>query len=465
MDEKIIKELKEILGSDELFFEKEDLKPFSYDATERTYYPEIAVMPTKTEQVAGILKIANREKIPVTPQGGRTGLSGGALPIKGGIALSLLRMNRIIEIDLNNLIAIVEPGLNPVELQQEVNKVGLFYPPDPSSQVECTIGGNVAENAGYTRAVRYGVTKDWILGLEAVLPTGEIIHTGRKLYKDVAGYDLTHLIVGSEGTLAVVTKIILKLLPKPEENKTITVIFDDVDLCADMVVTIFQNKIIPTAIEFMDNVTISSINRYLGVNLPEDAKAFILIELDGTKESVEVEKNKLINIIKKAMPREISIAKDDKEREKLWRIRRDALPALTAQYPGRVEADVVVPRYSLPSLVKKIREIERKHNIKIATYGHAGDGNLHVTFLINRKVLSDLEKAFSSMDDIFKATLSMGGSITGEHGVGITISRYIKWQFSDSEIELMKRIKKAFDPNHILNPGKIFYDIEEAYIL
>ncbi len=446
-----------IVGKGNVFTDKETLKHFDYDATDRHYLPEVVITPENTQQISEIMKFCYENNIFVTPQGGKTGLSGGGIPVKGGVVISLKKMNKIIEIDEKNYTATVEPGVVAADFQKAIRERGLFFPPDPSSTVESTLGGNVAENAGYTRAVKYGVTKDYILGLEAVLPDGKIVNFGGKNIKDVAGYDVIRLLVGSEGTLAIITKIIVKLLPLPEARKTLIGYFDDMTVAADLVVNIFQEGIVPTAIEFMDRITMRAVEKYLNVELPE-AEAMILVEVDGNRLAVEDEAKKILKIYEKSGAKDFRLAKDEEEANRFWIIRREALPSLKAKGGEQLEADIVVPRYYLPSYVKNIHKLAEEYNLEVATYGHAGDGNLHITIIYHKSSFGELVGANELLEKFYKEAIKLGGSITGEHGVGITAAPYLNLQLGENEIELLKRIKKAFDPKGILNPGKIFYN-------
>jgi glycolate oxidase len=457
--EDIIKQLENIVGLNNIFTDKETLVHFDYDATERHYLPDAVITPLNTEQISKIMEICYENNIPVTPQGGKTGLSGGCLPIKGGIILSFKNMKEIIEIDEKNYTATVEPGVVAADFQKAIRERGLFFPPDPSSTVESTIGGNVAENAGYTRAVKYGVTKDYILGLEAVLANGKIVKFGGKNIKDVTGYDIVRLFVGSEGTLAIICKIIVKLLPLPEAKRTLIGYFDDMTKGADLVVKIFQKGIVPTAIEFMDRITMKAVEDYLNVELP-DAEAMILVEIDGNKLAVENEAEKILEIYKAVGAKEFRLAKNDEEADRFWIIRRESLPSLKAKSGDQLEADIVVPRYYLPEYVKNIHKLAKEYKCEVATYGHAGDGNLHITIIYHKSSFEDLVNANELLERFYREAIALGGSLTGEHGVGITAAPYLNLQLGDNEIEILRRVKNAFDPKGILNPGKIF-DFEE----
>lgn len=460
--ERFVGTVKRFLREDQIIMDRDRLSHYSYDATEIHYTPQVVLLPESTEEVSRVMRSAYKMDVPITPQGGRTGLSGGALPVAGGVVLSLLKMNRILEIDNKNMQLIVEPGVIACDLQEALKTYDLFFPPDPSSTVESTIGGNVAENAGYTRAVKYGVTRDYVIGLEAVLPDGEIINVGGRTVKNVTGYDLVALLTGSEGTLAVITKIICKVLPMPRSRRTCIIYMDDLVAAGDLVVSIFEKGIIPCAIEFMDNYSINCVADYLasGEILRRDAEVLVLVEVDGYhEEAVNTELNEVIQLAQNSHHTiEARSACDEIEAERFWRIRRDTLPALKAKGKDHLEADVVVPRYQLPFLIRAVREIEKGRTIKVATFGHAGDGNLHVTIQYRKRSFKDTEEAYNVLEAIYRATVAMSGKLTGEHGVGITVKNYINIQMTEQEIKLMKRIKYAFDPKGILNPKKIFPD-------
>jgi glycolate oxidase len=451
---------REFMGEDQIITDREGMAHFCYDATEIRFMPEAVLLPISTEQVSHVMKLSYRFDVPVTPQGGRTGLSGGALPAKGGIVLSLLRMNRILEIDERNLQAVVEPGVISADLQNEVLRRGLLFPPEPSSVVESTVGGNVAENAGYTRAVKYGVTRDYVLGLEAVLPDGIVIRVGGRTVKNVAGYDLVGLLTGSEGTLAVITKITFKLLPIPRVRETCIIYLDDLVTAADLVVDIFKSGIVPCAIELMDRISINAVADYLTTELTREAEALLLVEVDGNYEEGVLEEGRKIVGVAQQFPgvREARLAAEKKEAERYWTYRRETLPALKALGRDHLEADVVVPRYSLPFLVKAVREMEIGDKIRVATYGHAGDGNLHVTIMYRKRNFDELREAHELLEEVYRKTVAMDGRLTGEHGVGLTVKDYLGLHTSAAEIGIMKRIKHAFDPKGLLNPGKIFPD-------
>ncbi len=458
--DQFIEGVRSFLNEDQIIVDRERLRHFSYDATEREALPRIVLLPDNTNHVSQIMKAASDHDVPVTPQGGRTGLSGGAVPIQGGAVLSLIRFKRIVEIDKKNMVVVVEPGVISHHLQEELAKEGLFFPPDPSSTVESTIGGNVAENAGYTRAVKYGVTRDYVRGVEAVLPDGGIIQAGGKNAKDVAGYDLVSLLVGSEGTLAIITKIILKVLPRPGAQRTIVVYLNDLPAAAELVLSIFQAGIVPCAIELLDNMTVNTVADYTNTPLNREAAALVLIEVDGHMERTVADEASKIAALSAPLQgiMEARVVNDPLEADRLWTARREALPALKTLGKDHLEADVVVPHYKLPYLVRFIRELHHSDAVKVATFGHAGDGNLHVTIQYRRRNFAELNEAYDILDTVYKKTVEMGGSLTGEHGVGITVKDYLPLQIGTRELGLMNRIKAVFDPKGILNPGKIFND-------
>ena len=456
--EDFIHEIREFLKEDQVIVDRDSLSHFSYDATERHSLPQAAVLPENTEQVSHILRCCSRHNVAVTPQGGRTGLSGGAVPTGGGIVLAFSRMNRILEIDEANMFAVVEPGVISNDLQKALDERGLFFPPDPSSTVDSTLGGNVAENAGYTRAVKYGVTRDYVRGIEAVLPSGDIISLGGKTLKNVAGYDLISLITGSEGTLAIITKITLRILTRPRIRRTIIAYLDDLVSAADLIVAIFKSGIMPCAVELMDTVAINTVADHLGISLNRDSAAMVLIELDGHNENGVNEEACEIHSLCKQFPGtfDVHLAADIAEADRFWLSRREVLPSLKALGKDHLEADVAVPRYKLPFLVRFVRGLEHSDALRIATYGHAGDGNLHVTILYRRRNFAELDEAYRLLEKIYERTIEMGGTLTGEHGVGLTVMDYLPMQLTGETLPLMKRIKDAFDPKGLLNPGKIF---------
>ncbi len=451
-----VDELRSIVGADNITTEKQELLCYSYDATQMEFLPVAVVHPANAEEVAAILKLANREKFPVFPRGAGSGFSGGALPKAGGIVLVTTRLNRILRIDTENLIAEVEPGVVTEQFQQEVEKLGLFYPPDPASLKFSTLGGNVAENAGGPRAVKYGCTKDFVMGLEVVLPGGEIIRTGGETYKGVVGYDLTKLLCGSEGTLGVITKIIFKLLPYPDAKKTMLTIFDSIDGAAKSVSAIIKSKIIPTTLEFMDYATLQCVESRFNLGIPPEGRAVLLIEVDGDRELIEKHAQQIHDIIKPLGLVQFRAAKDNAESEQLWKVRRLVSPSLRDVNPDKYNEDIVVPRSKVPDVIRRIETIQQRFDIPIVNFGHAGDGNIHVNVMIDKAVPGMEEKAHEAIREVFRAALDLGGTMSGEHGVGLSKAPYIELELTPSQIAAMKAIKHSLDPNNILNPGKMF---------
>jgi len=451
-----IDELKRITGEKNLITAPEGLADYATDGTRLEYLPDAVAIPGSSEEISWIMLLANREKFPVIPRGGGSGMTGGALAVNGGLVLSLERLNRILMIDQENLIARVEPGVITARLQEEVEKLNLFYPPDPASADVSTLGGNVAECAGGLRGLKYGVTRDYVLGLTVVLPTGEIINTGVETMKGVAGYDLTRLIVGSEGTLAVITSVTVRLIPKPASKRTMTAFFRDIRGAAGTVSSIIREKIIPATLEFMDRQCIEAVRDEMGIDIPFDAEAMLLIETDGDEDAVDREAKKLKDICLRSGAVRLTIASDREEIDRLWEARRGVSPALKTLRPGKISEDIVVPRSRLVDLVTFLNETSKKYFLPIASFGHAGDGNIHVNILLDPEDQEEAGKAGMVVKELFEKVIELGGTITGEHGVGITKAPYMKMEFSRPSLELMARLKAAFDPKGILNPGKIF---------
>ncbi len=453
----VVKELKAIVGPANLLTSPEELTVYSYDATQRESLPWAVARPVTAAEVSRILMLANHERFPVVPRGAGTGMSGGSVPIEGGLVLSLERMNRILEISEEDFIAVAEPGVVTGELQKVVEERGLFYPPDPASHRFCTLGGNVAECAGGLRAVKYGVTKDYVLGLEVVLPTGEIIRTGARTVKSVAGYDLTKLIVGSEGTLGVVTKIIVRLLPLPESVRTLSACFGGVEDAARAATNILAGRIIPRALELIDQAALRAVESYLGEDFSGGAAAMLLAEVDGTAASAGIEIDRVAEIMLQSGASRVQETASEAERERLWKVRRSISPALFTIKPKKVNEDIVVPRSRIADILREIGEIGRRYELMIVNFGHAGDGNIHTNILGDE---ADMARAGDAVKDIFAATLRLGGSITGEHGIGLAKAAYLPMELGPDALAVMRRIKQALDPNNILNPGKIFLNAE-----
>lgn len=459
MDEQVVKELAGIVGAENVTISRAERITYSYDATQQRHLPDVVVYAGSTEEVSRIMRLANRRKVPVVPRGAGSGFSGGALPIRGGIVLVLTRMDRIIEIDTENLTAEVEPGVITGELQRQVERLGLFYPPDPASKEFSTLGGNVAECAGGPRCVKYGVTKDYVLGLTVVTPEGDIIRTGGKTLKNVVGYDLTKLFVGSEGTLGIVTRITLKLLPKPAAKKTMLVQFETIEGAAQAVAAIIGAKIIPTTLEFLDGATISCIRGTSSLPLEDACRALLIVEVDGEPATLDPQVEKVMTVIKPLGMLAVKIAETPEESEEIWQVRRIVSPSLRKINPDKFNEDIVVPRSKVPAMIRALENISAKHQVPIINFGHAGDGNIHVNIMVDLREPGMAEKVELVLDEVFQATVSLGGSISGEHGIGTAKQRFLSLELDEATIACMRRIKAALDPNDILNPGKIFPEI------
>ncbi len=418
--------------------------------------PEAILRPATKEQISKILKFANKENFSVVPRGTGTGLSGGSVPVENCVILDMSQWKNILEIDQENLTAWVEPGVITSQLHQAVEKLGLFYPPDPGSMNICTIGGNVAENSGGLRGLKYGVTKNYVMGLEVVLPNGEIIVCGGKTVKDVAGYNLKDLFIGSEGTLGIFTKILVKLVPKPLSSKTMLAYFNSPIDAGKTVSMIIANKIIPATVEFLDNVTIRCVEDFAKIGLPIDIASLLLLEVDGHPAVVEEEANKVVECCTSNNAVEVKIANTIDEAMKLKTARRSAFSALARSKPTTILEDITVPRSEVATMLEKIDAISKKYNILIGTFGHAGDGNLHPTCLTDERNKEEIHRAEKAYAEIFEEAIKLGGTITGEHGTGLAKKKFLHLVSGSNGIDVMRSIKKALDPNFILNPGKIF---------
>ncbi|WP_027965331.1 glycolate oxidase subunit GlcD [Halalkalibacillus halophilus] len=452
-----IDQLKQIVGEPHVQTKKSSLLAYSFDATPNFQaLPDAVVAPANKQEVADIVKLCNQEKVPLVPRGSGTNLAAGTTPTQGGIVLLFHRMNSITEIDEENLTITVQPGVITQDISEAVETLGLFYPPDPSSMKISTIAGNISENSGGLRGLKYGVTKDYVLALEVVLPNGEIIQTGGKLAKDVAGYDLTKLFVGSEGTLGIVTEATLKLIPKPTAKQTLLAVYDSMEKAAETVSSIISNRIIPATLEFIDRPTIQAVEDFSKVGLPVDAEAVLLIEQDGTVENVAKDMPLISELCEKHGATQVKIAETEADAHALREARRTALSALARLRPTTILEDATVPRSEIATMVRAINEIAAKHNVSIATFGHAGDGNLHPTCTTDVRDHEEWERVEQAFEDIFAKAIDLGGTITGEHGVGEMKSPYLAWKVGEAGVEAMRGIKTSFDPNNIMNPEKIF---------
>ncbi len=456
LEKSVIRELGHIAGNQWVTAEKETRVCYSYDATGKSYLPDAVVFPSSESEISRILALASERSFYVIPRGSGSGMTGGSLPVKGGVVLALNRMNRIVQIDPENFYARVEPGVVTARLHEAVETEGLFYPPDPASSAICTIGGNVGECAGGPRAVKYGVTRDYVLGLRAVLPSGSVIKTGVITVKGVAGYDLTRLIVGSEGTLAVVSEITLRLVPKPDKVKTMAVIFDSIEKAAGTVSAIIRERVVPRCIEYMDRAAIDCVKETLGFPISDDTGAMLIIEVDGDTDSVDRQFERLAAFAGKNGSLNVIEADTPEAAAELWRARKALSPALFRLAPDKINEDIVVPISRIPDMVRRIEAIKKETGLFTASFGHAGDGNIHCNIMYDSRNETERQKAKQAVEALFAHTLALGGTITGEHGVGTTKMTYLPGEIGPTEIELMKQIKQVFDPGGILNPGKIF---------
>jgi len=455
--EEIKKELRAIVGDSHYKDDPQTLITHSYDGTPMLQSkPDGVIYPENTAQVSAVMKVLNKHRIPVIGRGSGTNLCGGTVPTNGGIVMVMHRMSNILEVDEENLTATVQPGLNTKKFIQHVESLGLFYPPDPSSMSISTIGGNIAECSGGLRGLKYGTTKDYVIGLEAVLANGEIIRTGGKLMKDVAGYDLTKLLIGSEGTLAIITEATLKLIPPPKFKKTMLAMYKDIYSAARTVSRIIENKIIPATLEFLDNPTIKVVDDYATLGLPLDMEAILLIEQDGDRETVERDIALIEEICRAESAERVTVAESDEEALKLLTARRSAFTALARLRPTTILEDATVPRSKIADMVLEINRIAQKYNVQICTFGHAGDGNLHPTATTDARDHDEVHRVEAAFEEIFEAAIRLGGTITGEHGVGLVKAPFLEWKVGAAGIEVMKAIKQAFDPLNLLNPGKMF---------
>lgn len=458
IDSGILDRLNAICGNSHVRVDEATRIAYGIDALKQGKSADVVVFPSGPKEISEIAKLCNEKRIPMVPRGAGTGYTGGAVPLHGGVVIALDRLNRIIEIDEENLLVVAESNVVTGDIQDAVEKVGLFYPPDPASLKTSVIGGNVAEGAGGPRAFKYGTTKQYVLGLEAVLPTGEIINTGGKVVKNVVGYDLTHLLVGSEGTLAIITKVILKLIPKPPVQATLRATFRDVQGAVDAVSGLLRARVIPAALELIDGDCLEAVARYLNVRslAPEGTGALLLIEVDGLSELVAGEAQRVADACRDAGATELLRAANEEERQELWRVRRELSPSLKVITPLKHNHDVVVPKGRIPQLFDLVHRLQREYRLRMPCFGHVGDGNIHVNFMLNPDDPDELRRSTEAERALFEGVVALEGSISGEHGIGFAKMPYMNIELTREEIELMKRVKRAFDPNGVLNPGKMF---------
>lgn len=456
----LTEQLTEIVGPDFVRTDEQSRQRYGTDALKRGHPADVVVLPADTTEVAAIARLCDLTRTPLVPRGGGTGYTGGSVPTRGGVVLSLERLNRILEIDEANLVAIVQPNVVTGVLQDAVEAVGLFYPPDPSSLRQSALGGNVAECAGGPRAFKYGVTKQYVLGLEAVLPTGEVIRTGGKVVKNVVGYDLTHLLVGSEGTLAILTEITLRLIPKPPVQATLRATFPTVTHAVDAVIRLLRARVIPATLELVDGECLEAVAAYLGVRslAPPGTAALLLVEVDGLSEQVSAEADRVAEACRAAGATDLARAHDEAERRELWRVRRELSLSLMTIAPLKFNHDVVVPKARVPELFALVEDLRRRFRLRIPSFGHAGDGNIHVNIMVWPDDADEVRRAHEAEAVLFEGVAALEGAISGEHGIGFSKAAYLGLNVSPDAMALMKRVKAAFDPHGILNPGKMFPD-------
>ena len=450
--------LRTTVGAAFVRVDETSLQTYGADALKRGHPPDAVVSPEGADQISAVVRLCAAHRVPFVPRGGGTGYTGGSVPVRGGVVISLERMNRILEIDEENLVAVVEPNVITGDLQAAVEKLGLFYPPDPASLKTSVVGGNVAECAGGPRAFKYGTTKQYVLGLQAVLPNGEVIETGGKVVKNVVGYDLTHLLVGSEGTLAIITRVILRLVPKPPVQSTLRATFATVEAAARAVTNVIRARVVPAALEIIDGDSLEAVAAYLQVRslAPEGTAALLLLEVDGIAEAVAEEARRCEQACRDAGATEILRARDETEREELWRVRRELSFSLRTITPIKFNHDVVVPKGRIPQLFALVARIKRDYRLRIPCFGHAGDGNIHVNIMVTPNDEAELRRAHDAEQVLFEGVVALEGSISGEHGIGFAKAKYLPIELDAETIAAMKRVKQAFDPEGLLNPGKIF---------
>ncbi|HIC13429.1 MAG TPA: FAD-binding protein [Sulfurimonas sp.] len=460
IDKKHLQQFTSIVGGENIYSDKAHLIAYSYDATRTKFEPDAVIFPRNEDDISAILKYCNEHKIVIVPRGAGSGFTGGSLPSSGGIVLGFEKhMNKILEIDMKNMVAIVQPGLINMDLQRAVEAVGLFYPPDPASQEYSTIGGNVSENAGGMRAAKYGITKDYVMATRAVLPNGDIIKAGKRTIKDVAGYNISGILIASEGTLAVLTEITLRLIPKPKMTKTAVGIFPTVSEAMEAVYKTMASGITPVAMEFLDNLTIRAVEQVYSKGLPIEAGALLVTDVDGNLEDdLDYQLAQIKKVFTENGCSEFKIAKDEKEAADIWFARRNASQAITVYGSKKINEDVTVPRAVLPELLEKFYAIGDKYEINIPCFGHTGDGNVHTNVMVDGKDPEQVKIAYKAIEEVFQATIDLGGTLSGEHGIGLSKAPYMSMAFTDEEMNLFKSIKRAFDPNNILNPSKMGLD-------
>jgi len=460
IDKKHIKHFSKFLGTENVYSDKAHLLAYSYDATRTRFEPDAVIFPRDETDVSAILKYCNEQRIIIVPRGAGSGFTGGALPSQGGIVLAMEKhMNKILEIDMDNMVAVVQPGVINIDLQNAAEEVGLFYPPDPASQEYSTIGGNVNENAGGMRAAKYGITKDYVMAIRAVLPNGDIIKAGKRTIKDVAGYNIAGILIASEGTLAVTTEVTMKLLSKPKMTKTAMAVFPTVREAMEAVYKTMSSGVTPVAMEFLDNLTIRAVESTYNKGLPIEAGAILVTDVDGNLEvDLDFQMAQIEKVFRENSCSEFHIAKDADEAAALWFARRNASQAIAMYGSKKINEDVTVPRAVLPELLDAFYAIAEKYNINIPCFGHTGDGNVHTNVMVDGSDPEQVKIAYKAIEEVFQATIDLGGTLSGEHGIGLAKAPYMRMAFTDEEMNLFKTIKLAFDPNNILNPNKMGLD-------
>ena len=457
VDPPFISALQGILGAENVLTQPEDIIPYAFDGTAALKVrPGAVVFPQSGKDVSECVKLARKAEIPIVTRGSGTGLSGGSVPLDGCLVICVVKMDQILEVDPKNLTLRAQCGAITKEIDDAAARVGLFYPPDPGSMKISTIGGNVAENSGGLRGLKYGVTRDYVMGIEVVLPDGELVFLGNKCVKDVAGYSMKDLFVGSEGTLGIITEVLLKLLPRPKARRTMLALYDSMEAAAETISAIIAARIIPCTLEFLDRMTVGCVEDYAKIGLPTDVEALVLMETDGHPVVVEEEAARMTELAKKCGARAVTIAANEQEGAKLASARRSAFSALARIRPTTILEDVTVPRSELARMVAFINEVAARHRLQIGTFGHLGDGNLHPTFLTDERNADEMHRVELALEEIVAETLRLGGTVTGEHGVGLAKKAFVKRQLGEGSYELMRSIKKALDPQGLLNPGKIF---------
>jgi glycolate oxidase len=456
MDERILKEIYSIIPKDRILLDLQDRYSYSFDASFGEYLPDVVIQPNNKEEICKLVRLANEFSIPVYPRGAATSLSGGPLPVEGGMVIDMSRLNRKLEVDRENMLAIVSPGILTAQIHQEAEKCGLFYPPDPSSAHVSTIGGNILENSSGPRGLKYGTTKEYVIGLEVITPLGDLIRTGGKTVKNVTGYDLTRLIVGSEGTLGIVTEIILRLIPMPKARKTMLASFNRVIDSGHAITKILSSGILPSALELMDQHCVRAVENYQPCGLPLDAEAIIIIEVDGHPTAIDEEIHMCEDICRKQGAVQVRVAENEKERADIWKSRKMVSPAITQLGPTKISEDATVPRSKIPEMMERLYQIREKYNLNLVVFGHAGDGNLHPNIITDKRNKEEMSRVEDAVSEIFEAAVELGGTLSGEHGIGTLKAPYMELELGEIGLLMMKKIKEAWDPNNIMNPGKIF---------